>query len=112
MLRRDRRAVVAGEEDERRVAETIFVESPHQAAEGVVHLRDVAVMGRVSRVIMWIESRVFVIGSDRLVRLVEADIKKERLSLITAAAEPANRLIGDDMGRVAFHLAHLAAVAN
>src|SRR6476619_4099087 len=74
MLGCDRGTVVAGENDERGFAKSVVVEGPHQAAESVVQLRDVAVMSAVRRVGVRIEPRVFVVGGDRLVRLVKTDV--------------------------------------
>ena len=90
------RAVVRGEEDERGVGELLFVQRSSSAAEGVVELRDVAVMlahvlvGR--SLVRLLKLRV---GLDRQVRLVRPDGQEERLPRVAPVREPLDRLIDD-----------------
>jgi hypothetical protein len=109
MLGGDRRPVVAGEEHQRVLTQVQLVQFAHHAAKGVVHLRDVAVMGAVGRVFMWIERRVLRIGGDRFVRLMEAHIKEERPRLV-APVQPVQRLVCHQMRRIALQFARRRAV--
>src|SRR5262245_10317137 len=112
MLGGNRRAIVAGKPNESTLTELQLVEALHQPAEGVVHLRDVAVMGAVGRIGRGIKLAVLRVGSDRLMRLVETDIQEEWLLGITKLLQPAECFAGDDMRRITFLLAHRLAVAD
>ena len=98
MGRCDRRAVVAGEHYKRIVAELEFVERLHQAAKGVVHLRDAAVMGAVGCGFRWIQLGVFLVGGDGFMRLVKADVQEKRLGHVATRFQPADGFIGHDVG--------------
>ena len=74
MGRSYRRPIVAGKHHQGVVAEFQVVEGLHDAAEGIIHLRDAAVMGTVGGRVGWVELGVFFISSDGLVGFVKADV--------------------------------------
>ena len=59
MLRRDGGSVIAGEHDEGALPQSLLIHRLHEAAKGAVHLRDVAVVGGVGRIVGGVESGVF-----------------------------------------------------
>ena len=110
---RNGRTVVAREEHQRRVSQIECVQCAHQPAERVVHLRDVAVVSGLGRVV---EARIEILetlrGVDRFVRLVETDVEKERLLFVARVFQPIDRFVGDQRRRVPVELADRLAVAD
>ena len=99
-------AIVAGEKYESVITQALLVQRPHQSAEGVVHLRDIAVMRRQRRRLgvvraAWplirVERREAMIGSDRFVRLVKTDEQEERFRVVAARLQPIDGLVDDKL---------------
>ena len=93
-------AVVAGEDDEGVVAQAVGVEVFQEAADGVVHLGDIAVvLGAVGVVRFGVEAGEFLGGGDGFVGFVEPEIQEEGLA--GGGVEEADGFIDDEAGGVA-----------
>src|SRR4051794_12804890 len=112
MGRCNRRAVVAGEHDERVVAQLEFIERLHETAKSVVHLRDAAMMGAIGGRVRWIQLRVFVVGGYRFMRLVKADVEEKWLGHVATRFQPVDGFISHNVSRISFYRTDRLTVAN
>lgn len=108
----DRRPVVTGEHNQRRVSQALVVDRPQQSAAGVVQLGDVAVVRGVRRIVMRIELGESLVARDRLVGLMEAGEQEKGTAVVPPCAQPVDRLVGDDLRRVVVGRADLPAVPH
>ena len=104
-------AVVAGEDDEGVVTEVVGVEVFQEAADGVVHLGDIAVvLGAVGVVHVGVETGEFLGGGDGFVGFVEPEIQEEGFA--GGGVEEADGFIDDEAGGIALERADGLAVAD